>query len=133
MENSRLKDIYKTLKQNDIDVFFVGQHKGDCIEPYVVVKSGITTKHATVSALIHYFDILCYVPQNNPSELIEFISRVQKVMLQLSPMVKFNTTIQDSYFDDSVNGWLADLEYVNYSKYDSELFQKLNTSEEINH
>lgn len=133
MENSRLKDIYKNLKQNNFDVYFAGQHKGDCTKPYVVVKPGITTKHATVSALIHYFDILCYVPKDKPSGLIEFISKVQKSLLQLSPMIKFNGAIQDSYFDESVNGWLADLEYINYSKYDSDVFQKLNISEEINH
>ena len=34
---TREKDIYDCLKKAGIDVYFQGQHKGDCKAPYVVI------------------------------------------------------------------------------------------------
>ena len=32
------KQIYDLLKQNNFDVYFPSQHKGECISKYVVIK-----------------------------------------------------------------------------------------------
>lgn len=124
MESSRLKDIYKNLKDDKIDVYLTGQHIGDCIKPYVVVKKGAVTKMAGYSTLINYFDLLCYVPKNQQTKIDEYIKAIRKSMLKISPMIKFNTTTSEPYFDESVQGFMVDLEYINYSKYNSEYYQK---------
>ncbi len=38
MTKSVLKQIYDCLKENGIDVYFAGQHEGECIKKYTVIK-----------------------------------------------------------------------------------------------
>lgn len=130
MAENRQKDIFLSLKKQGFEVYFPGQHVGDCLTKYVVVKQGVTSKLPGFSTMVRYFNILCYVPKDFAPSLMDFVQEVQNAMLDLSPMIKFNDTMQEPYFDDSVNGWLMSIEYINYYKQYSDLFQKINLKKE---
>mgnify|MGYP000500093019 CR=1 FL=1 len=44
------KQIYDLLKQNNFDVYFPSQHKGECISKYVVIKHDGVYQPLTVSS-----------------------------------------------------------------------------------
>ena len=114
MADSRLKDIYDCLKQNGIDVYFPGQHKGECVSNYVVVKDVTSAKHLSFSTTIHYYDVLCYVPVKRFGDLEPFFKNVKTVMKQLVPMIKPTYTETGSFYDESIKGYMKSVQYQNY-------------------
>lgn len=129
MPTSRLEDIYKCLKSAGIDVYLPGQHKGDCTSSYVVVKPGVVTKYLQLSTNICYYELLCYTPEDYPTQIEHFKEQVKTAMLSIHPKVRYSNMETTPYFDESVRGWMVDITYQNYKKYDSKLFQQL---EQIN-
>lgn len=126
---TRLQDIYNCLNSQGFQVFFPGQHVGDCIQEYVVVKPGVTTAYLEFSTNIAYYELLCYIPEDYPTRIEIFQNQIQKAMLELSPMIRFSNMVTSPYFDDSVKGWMIDLTYQNYRKVDSDVFQKTTKEE----
>lgn len=118
VQETRLKDIYICLKNAKFDTYFVGQHKGDCISPYVVIKQGVSTKYDNLSTNVQYYDILIYVPQNNPSKIEVLLDEVEQAMKALYPMIKSQNSRTEMFFDDSVKGWMRSTLYSNYRKID---------------
>ena len=125
MPKSRLEDIYDCLKTAGIDVYFPGQHKGDCRSNYVVVKPGAVTKYMQFSTNVAYYELLCYSPADHPSETDKFKDQVKTSMLTIHPKVRYANMETAPYFDDSVKGWMVDITYQNYRKYDSKIYQQL--------
>lgn len=126
MPKSRLEDIYDCLKSAGIDVYLSGQHKGECRSNYVVVKPGIVTKYLQLSTNIAYYELLCYVPADYPARIEHFKDQVKTAMLNISPMVKPSNMETNPYFDEAVKGWMVDITYQNYRKYNSKLYEHLN-------
>ena len=116
MQESRLKDIYKCLKDANFDVYFVGQHKGDCVSPYVVVKQGVSSHFQEVSSNIDYYELLLYVPKNKPSSIEPMLVNVEQTMKALYPMIKCQNERTEMFYDDSVSGWMRSTLYSNYRK-----------------
>lgn len=114
MSNSRLKDIYDCLKDNQVEVYFPGQHKGECTSNYVVVRDATSVKSLSFSTMIHYYDVLCYVPQQRFGDLEPFLEEVKKVMKQLVPMIKPADSETGSFYDESNKGWMKSVQYQNY-------------------
>lgn len=114
MGNSRLKDIYDCLKENHFAVYFPGQHQGECTSNYVVVKDVTATKSLSFSTMIHYYDVLCYVPQQRFGDLEPFMDEVKNCMKQLVPMIKPANTETGSFYDESIKGWMKSVQYQNY-------------------
>lgn len=125
MENTRLQDLYMCLKSQNFDVYFTGQHTGNCIKPYVVVKQGISTAFPGLSTNVDYYDIMCYVPKDTPSRLQEYIKSVEDALLQISPMIKTTNEITSPFFDESVQGWMSSMIYQGFRKIESDVFRKL--------
>lgn len=122
---SRLEDIYHCLKNQNFEVYYAGQHKGDCINPYVVVKPGLVMPYLQLSTNIAYYELLCYVPAKFPTKIETFKESVKTAMLEINPMVKFDNTETIPYFDNEVKGWMVDLTYKNYRKVNDKFYQKL--------
>ena len=109
--------IYKHLKANGIDVFSVGQHKGDCLSPYVVVKPLGTTPFYDFSTTDNRYDLLCYVPREQFSQLEPFVVKVKNLMKQLEPTIKTTHNETPSYVDDLNNSHMRSVEYVCYKRF----------------
>lgn len=66
--------LYKYLKNNGIDVYFIGQHVGVCKNEYIVLKddggnNGLFT-----------IDIIFYLPKNNFSKADTFKKEVKELL-----------------------------------------------------
>lgn len=128
-EKTRLEDIYDCLKSAGFDVYLPGQHKGNCTSSYVVVKPGVVTKYLQLSTNVCYYELLCYTPESQPTQIERFKEQVKTAMLTIGSMVKPSQMETAPYFDDEVKGWMVDITYQNYKKYNSKLYQQLENTE----
>lgn len=113
---SRWADIYRHLKNSGLDVYSPGQHSGECLKPYVVVKDAGGSQFGRYSSAKQLYELLCYVPQNNFSQLEPFVEEVERHMKELEPMIKPTHYKTASFLDDSVKGHMVSIQYVNYKK-----------------
>ena len=114
---NRWKDIYRQLTSDGFDVYSPGQHEGECLAPYVVVKDGGGSQFGTFSSTRNLYDILCYVPKDHFSELESFVSSVEKSMKALFPMIRPTHFKTASFYDDTVRGHMVSVQYINYRKF----------------
>lgn len=116
MEKTRVQDIYMHLKKAGFDVYFPTQHQGECIKPYVVIKDVTTTKYLNYSSTVTYYDIMCYVPSNQYSIIEEYVDSIKESMKQMIPMIKPTYSETESYYDDSIKGYMKSIQYKNYKQ-----------------
>ena len=72
--------IYKHLKNNGFDVYSIGQHKGICTKPYIVIKENGESEIAGTSLTNDIVEILVYYPVGKYSELSNYKKRILNVM-----------------------------------------------------
>lgn len=113
---TRWKDIYTKLKSKGFDVYSPSQKDGECIEPYVVVKTSTQVGLSEISSEQQLYDIMCYVPKNKYSYLEEFVSQVEAALDEIFPLIRPTHNKTPSYYDDKVKGHMISVEYVNYKK-----------------
>lgn len=107
---------FKHLQINGIDVYPPGAKAGECKHKYVVLKNAGSSQHSSVSTDIDLYDVMCYVPQNQYSELETFVQQVKSIMVSLYPMVQPHGVQTPSYFDDKVKAHTISITYRNYKK-----------------
>ena len=64
--------IYKHLKENGFDVYSIGQHKGICKSPYIVIKENGESEIIGTSLTNDIVEILIYYPIGTYSKLNEY-------------------------------------------------------------
>lgn len=111
MTKSVLKQIYDCLKENGVDVYFAGQHEGECIKKYTVIKKGGATTEYNVSAERPLYTIMCYVPKHNYSELENYVLEIKKHMKNVYPLVMYLGNETDSFYDETVKGNMVSFQY----------------------
>lgn len=115
-EQNRIQDIYMCLKNSGLNVYFPAQHQGECITPYVVVKSSSNLQFRQYSTVVQYYDLLCYVPKDRYSALCPYVDKVKAAMKQLFPMITPAHYDTESFYDDTVKGHMISIQYQNYKK-----------------
>lgn len=110
------KQIYDLLKQNNFDVYFPSQHKGECISKYVVIKHDGAYQPLTVSSERPIYTIMCYVPEQSYSELESFVLEIKRTMKDIFPLVMYLGNETPSYYDDSVKGHMISFQYYGARK-----------------
>lgn len=113
---TRWQDIYLHLKKAGFDVYSPGQHVGDCLSPYVVVKSAGLSQIRQFSSTQTLYDLLCYVPKDHYSTLEPFVEGVKQSMKELQPMIMPTHFETESYLDPNVNGHMISVQYRNSRK-----------------
>lgn len=108
-----LKKIRDVLNENKIDTYFPGEHKGDCLKPYVVVKQAGTVDALGISGEWMYYDIMCYVPKSMYSTLEEYVSEVKEDMKELFPVLFYAGNQIESFYDETVKGHMVSFQYRN--------------------
>lgn len=106
----KIKDV---LKKHKIESYYPGQHKGECLEPYVVIKQSGSIDANTVSSEWILYDIMCYVPKDNYSFLEEYVYKVKQSMKEMFPLLFYAGNQTESYYDESVNGHMVSFQYQN--------------------
>lgn len=103
------QEIYKHLKSKGFDVYSLGQHKGLCTSPYIVLRNnGSITQYGVAD---RRYEILMYVPFDKYSQMEEFTESVKDAMSELFPHVKLADDEQPHYPDDDVNGYMTSIIY----------------------
>jgi hypothetical protein len=64
--------IYKHLKENGFDVYSIGQHKGICKGPYIVIKENGESEIIGTSLTNDIVELLIYYPIGTYSKLNEY-------------------------------------------------------------
>lgn len=113
---SVLKQVYDHLKEIGFDVYFSGQHKGDCLSKYVVLKMDGGTMLEGISSERPLYTVLCYVPERKYSELADYVLEVKDAMRGVYPMLMYAGNETTSYFDESVNGHMVSFQYQGIRK-----------------
>lgn len=105
------KDIYAHLKEKGYDVYSLGQHGGDCVSPYLVLRdNGIVRKQ---SIEVPEYEILMYYPIGRYSEFSDYINRVKQDMNALYPALRLTEDEAPHYPDDEKKAYMTSLVYRN--------------------
>lgn len=119
VSDQRWKDIYNKLKQHNIAVFSAGQHTGECVSEYVVVRNAGAEQLFQLSSYQVVYELLLYVPVRNYSSLDAFSQKVKAVMKELYPMmIPLYSEIAD-FVDDDIKAHMRVLQYRNNRKIDN--------------
>lgn len=78
--------IFRHLQEQGFDVYALGQHKGVCTSPYIVLRNnGTTLGRGAEQAL---YELLLYMPVDRMSGFEDFIREVKRAMNLLYPALK---------------------------------------------
>ena len=113
---SQWQTIYKHLKAKGIDVYSPGQHQGECVSPYTVVKDAGLNPLSSFSSSQALYDIMCYVPQKEVSKLEPYVEQLKEVMKGLYPAIVPMNFQTASFLDDTVKGHMISIQYRNNRK-----------------
>lgn len=117
MAETRLKDMYDCLKKAGFSVYFPTQKAGECNSPYVVIRDAGTVQYQDFSTVLTTYELLCYVPKNQYSQLEVFSQQVKRAMKSLWPMIVPTRYQTPPFFDDTVNAHMTAIQYRN-AKYE---------------
>ena len=109
--------IYNKLKENNIEVYTPGQHKGDCLSPYVVVRPQDSSQYLEFSTNIIHCEVLCYVPQSQFITLSPFVQSVKGILKTLYPQIKESHYEITGYMDETNKSHMWSVQYQAYQKF----------------
>lgn len=105
------KDIYRHLKQEGFDVYSLGQHEGECKNPYLVLRDNGVTRRQSIE--VPEYEVLLYYPMDHYSEFSGYISGVKTAMNKLFPSLKLVEDEQPHYPDSEKRAYMTSLIYRN--------------------
>ncbi|MCM0648633.1 hypothetical protein NBE98_09630 [Clostridium swellfunianum] len=77
--------IYDYLNSKGIDVYFIGQHQGECDNPYVVLKDdGTVGQNDSNKIGAQTVDIIFFIPQNQFTKSISYKKQVKGYLKELN-------------------------------------------------
>lgn len=106
--------LFEYLKDNGADVYFVGQHKGECKSPYIVLKDDGTSSlnGKTGTSLI---DVLFFIPQNNFTKCDSYKNSIKEIIKQFGK-VRYTGTETGIVVDDEKKALTFSVMYEFYKK-----------------
>lgn len=106
------KDIYTHLKAAGFDVYSFGQHEGECISPYLVLRNNGSTDALSMTGT--EYELLLYCPVKQYSSFEDYIESVKRHMNGLFPAFRLVDGPSAHYLDDDVKGYMTSLIYETY-------------------
>ena len=103
------KSLYNHLKTSGFDVYSMGQHKGECKEPYLVLKARGSDLRYSVSDRL--YEILMYYPASKYSAFPDYIDTVKEAMRPLFPHCRMASDESEHYLDDDKKAYMSSLLY----------------------
>lgn len=111
-----LEKIYDTIAADGTDTYFPGQHEGDCVNPYVVVKASGVMEIYGISSERPGYDIMLYVPKNQYSKMEELKAETKEKLKKLFPLISYAGVETGSYYDESCKGHMVSIQYQGIRK-----------------
>ncbi|GAA0825266.1 hypothetical protein [Clostridium tertium] len=106
--------LYDFLKENNIECYFIGQHKEECTRNYVVLKDdGVRSLDGKVGT--GYVDIIFYVPQNNFTKCEPFKKKIKEIMKNFKNL-KYTGVETGMVTDDEKKAITFSIMYENYKR-----------------
>lgn len=114
-ENSVGSIVQKTLIDAGIDTYAPDSKKGDCKQPYTVLKYAGGAQAQQYSTEYQYYDLLCYVPKDQYWSLKPYVDICKAVMSKapIYPMLMPTGVETPSFFDDLYNAHMISIQYRN--------------------
>lgn len=107
--------ILHCLKDNGFETFSVGEHKGICKSPYVVIKDNGLKPFAKTSLNSHSLDIIILYPFGEFFRVQPFVNSVILCLSQLN-FLKFTQTQSPTVIDPDVHAYTCSLRYNVFTK-----------------
>lgn len=104
------KLIYRHLKSSGFDCYSIGQHKGVCENPYIVIKNN-TPRALSKIMLEEEVELFLYYPLGKYTEFIDYIDNVRTSMNGLS--LKDNLVPYPIIVEDDKKAYMTILSYQN--------------------
>lgn len=115
--DSRYEDLFSHLKSKGYDCYMPGQHVGETLTKYLVIKFNGPIPLNGVTSHQDLYAVMCYVPESQYFELDSFLQEVRSAVLELRPMFMPNTSAQSfSAFDEAARGYYITMEFTNTKK-----------------
>lgn len=115
MSMSLLKDAWNLLKDAGFNPFMPEQHKGECIEPYVVVKlSGVLPLEVSSERPIYTF--LVYVPEKEYTKLETNVFAIKQELKKLYPRIMYAGNETESFYDEQIKAHMISFQYYGIRK-----------------
>lgn len=105
------KDIHKHLSGGGFSVYSLGQHEGECTEPYIVLRDNGVTRRQSIE--VPEYELLLYYPMNRYSEFSDYIDNVKITMNRLYPSLRLVEDEQPHYPDSEKRAYMTSLIYRN--------------------
>lgn len=106
------KEIYDHLKVKELDPYFIGQHKGDCKSPYVVIKEGSSIPSITSNYLgRRIIDIILYVPSESFIEMDLYEKKIKTGLKDLKYLRRTGSETPPVP-DDGKKAYTKSIEYI---------------------
>lgn len=105
--------LYDHLANKGFSVYSPGQHKGECQSPYVVARYSGTSPISTFTSTQDRYELLCYVPEKNYSQLQGYSLSVKEAMRELYPVFVPTGFETAAFYDDKVKAHMVSIEYRN--------------------
>lgn len=104
--------IYKKLKSNDIDVYSIGQHKGVCENPIVIIKEHEPMEVVGSNYYNNTVNLICYYPLGAYTKVKEFKNKICNCMEELKEFER-EMVGNPTMVDDDKQAYLFTLRYNN--------------------
>lgn len=103
------KDIYRHLTTAGFEVYSLGQHEGECKNPYLVLRDNGVTRSQSIET--PEFEVLLYYPMGRYSGFSDYIRRVKGSMNELYPALKLADDEAPHYPDNDKRAYMTSLIY----------------------
>ncbi len=106
------QDIYTKLKENNLNPYPPGKHKGLCEEPYVVIKEGTQIPSIQSNRLgQRVIDIIIFVPLNSYIAIDPYVKKIRAALKEL-PYLRKQGGETPIITDDEKEAYTMSIEYV---------------------
>lgn len=113
---SILKKTSEILSEDGTDTYFPGQHKGECLKEYIVIKLDGAVTENNVSSERPIYTIMCYVPLGKYSRLESFVYETKQKMKKMFPLLMYIGNETPSFYDDEKKSHMISFQYQNCRK-----------------
>lgn len=104
--------IYEKLKNRNIDVYSIGQHRGNCESPIVIIKEYEPSEVVGRNYYNNLVNLICYYPLGEYSKVKLFKSQIVKAMEELKEF-DINMVGNPITVDDTKKAYMFVLQYNN--------------------
>lgn len=107
-----VRNIYNHLKEKGLNPYLIGQHKGVCEEPFVIIREGTqmpSFRSRRVGQKV--IDIILFGPINSYVVLIPYRENIIEALKELKCLRKTGTETQ-TIVDDDKKAYTTSIEYI---------------------